>query len=90
MTNHIYMALSGETVHINFTVIQQANEAGGYVVCYSPSNSVLEKIQISENTGKIKTYTLILKNVKISESGKYRCEMQVSKVYWSLLVRGEL
>lgn len=82
------MALVGEIITMNLTVVPSINEIGGSVLCYSPRLHVIHKAVI--NNTQTETSTFFLHNVQTAMSGEYYCEIRNVRVYWSLMVKGEL
>ncbi|CAL8332284.1 unnamed protein product [Lota lota] len=82
--NKVHVALSGETVHLEYQVNPQVNQSEGTMQCFSPNQVVIQEGNPNPRNG-LSHLTIV--NVTTSDSGIYHCGPQGEMAEWYLQVR---
>lgn len=89
--DRVKVALAGEEVNLEFRLAASANQSNFELVCYGLQRQVIQRWKIPPMVAE-QTFTRKMKITAINSlmSGDYSCVFnETSKVFWTLLVRGE-
>lgn len=88
LDNTVFVAFTGEELHINCRLNIPANQTSDILTCFDPFHKQIYNCNVPETNEKI-NINISLKLKRLKSSGEYACRYKTAEVFWFLHVRGE-